>query len=450
MGAKGRVIPGFLDRVLEREVPEGGTVVDLMSGTGVVGAFCADRYRVFSNDAQDYSRVIAASLIEHEPRQKRRFLQTLDPVADLTVSYERNLRQLRELYGKEIARERALLERYGEDEGDESWCRDYRRFLERTSRLDAARDGRWLREYRDDPRRRPARLVTAYWSRVYYSVEQASAIDSLRAAIDDLDSDDPFHAERRTHYLSALLHAASVTTSGTSHFAQPRHLRKDSELCAMARRRRTDVWSVFTDYSGEIAETVRTTRHRAGNRAFQGDYASFVLPDSRGIERFEFPVAPDLVYLDPPYTADNYSRFYHVLEVLVRYDYPPLARDSSGVVLRGRYPEIGQRFRSGFCSAGRVEAEFRRVIAATAAAKAKLVISYAAPGGLLLKRYRRLSPSADPVASFEALCREAYSSVRTERRPLMHSGQGDSNVPVDELLLVCTKPKRSRALSRGS
>ncbi len=43
MGAKSRVLPEFLDRVLEEEVPEGGTVLDLFSGTGIVSAWCAGR-----------------------------------------------------------------------------------------------------------------------------------------------------------------------------------------------------------------------------------------------------------------------------------------------------------------------------------------------------------------------------------------------------------------------
>ena len=30
----------------------------------------------------------------------------------------------------------------------------------------------------------------------------------------------------------------------------------------------------------------------------------------------------DLIYIDPPYTNAHYSRFYHILETLVDYDYP--------------------------------------------------------------------------------------------------------------------------------
>src|SRR5207253_2965645 len=32
-----------------------------------------------------------------------------------------------------------------------------------------------------------------------------------------------------------------------------------------------------------------------------------------------------VIYADPPYSKDHYSRYYHVLETLVRYDYPSAA-----------------------------------------------------------------------------------------------------------------------------
>src|SRR5439155_11172459 len=47
------------------------------------------------------------------------------------------------------------------------------------------------------------------------------------------------------------------------------------------------------------------------------------------------------VYVDPPYTKLQYSRYYHVLNTLLRYNYPPC----EGV---GRYPPRSDRFSSKF------------------------------------------------------------------------------------------------------
>jgi hypothetical protein len=205
----------------------------------------------------------------------------------------------------------------------------------------------------------------------------------------------------------------------------------------MARRRQIDVFERFEEFSHDIAETVSRTDYVSGNRASVGDYRRLLTAG----DRFEFPFPVDLVYLDPPYTSDHYSRFYHVLNVLARYDYPLLETDPHGRILRGRYPRRELRFRSGFCKKATVEDEFRRVIRGSAGCGAKLVISYASPTGLILKLFAQRFPDEDPVCRLERLCGEAYRSVETRRLPLRHSGQGDSSLPVDELLVVCRDPR---------
>ena len=459
MGAKARVIPGYLARVLDEELKPGDTVVDLMSGSGVVSAFCADRYRVLANDVQLYSALITRSLIEHDTATKAEFLDALDIRKDLGEAYEGNFASLERFYRPALERESELLHEFATS-GDHTspgqtgrrWARAYREFLsdpagvypggEKPSGRSLYRDAasllteRSVRGRRRAPGKRPSFLVTAFYANVYFGLRQSLQIDSLRAAIEALDGEQLFADKKRVHYLSALLHAASVSTSGTSHFAQPRHLRKDSELRAVARRRLADVFQVFEEYSGEIRGTVERTSHRRGNHAFQSNYTDLIGEEGR----FELPGEVDLVYLDPPYTADNYSRFYHVLEVIGRYDYPELQRNRAGEILRGRYPVIDRRFRSGFCRSGRVEDEFRRVIRASAASGAKLVMSYADPTGLLLRKYGGEPGARRPVSRFRDLCRESYRRVRVDRRRMMHSGQGDSNLQIDELLLVCTDP----------
>lgn len=458
MGAKARVIPGFLQRVLQEELEEGDTVLDLMSGTGVVSSFCADRYRVVANDAQGYSTIIARSLIEHDPATRDAFLTSLDPHRDLVDRYRENLAELEERYRPALAEETRHLDAFAEIDGRRScaaalrrWADGYRAFLRQPGSVyPASGRGRGLyrgarsllteaavARHRRDPFRLPAGLVTAYYQGVYYGLRQAVRIDSLRVAIEALDDGERFAAARRTHYLSALIHAASVSTSGTSHFAQPRHLTKDSELAAMARRRQLDPWELFLDYNDEIACTVAGTEVRAGNRAHEGSYLDLL--DARG--RFAVEGGVDLVYLDPPYTADHYSRFYHVLEVLARYDWPELETGRDGEIVRGRYPQLRHRFQSGFCRGTSVEDEFRRVVRASAASGAKLVISYASPTGLLLKTFARQHPGGDPLRRLRALVAEGYGRVRILKRPLTHSGQGDTNLRVEELLVVGTRPR---------
>lgn len=456
MGAKSRLIPGFLERVLADELPPGGTFVDLMSGSGVVSAWGAGMYRVIANDVQAYSSVIARSLIGHSPKTRDRFLAALDAESDLGASFEKNYSLLAQYYQAALAQEEGFLDAYEKGRADAGWAEGYRGYLQSAAALYPGAEKEIIAEpfksaaplllsveldrRREDPALRPACLATTYYSNVYFGLRQSLQIDSLRAAIDDIDENDPYRELKQTHYLSALLHAASVSTSGTSHFAQPRHLEKNSELEAMARRRLTDIQGSLHEYSAAIAHTVRETLFTEGNEVFNADYRDLL--DSDGGFRFS-PGRDGLVYLDPPYTADNYSRFYHVLEVITRYDYPELKRGTGGEILRGRYPVLSQRFRSDFCSPARVEGEFRRVLQAAVSCGAKLVISYSSPTGLLLKEYSRQG-CAEPLERFHALCGEFFEKVKIRRQPMMHSGQGDSNIAVDELLVICSRPHSRR------
>lgn len=460
MGAKTRILKGFLDRVLREEVSEGGRVVDLFSGTGAVAAFAARHFRTISNDVQRYAQVLARSVIEHDPAERDAFLASLDPESDLGVALEANASVLEELYRPALDLEDRHLEALagvsggsGGEPGVSAAVRAYRGFLERPGAVYGEegvvdplyRQARQivgetgLRRYRRDPARTPFCLVTVYYANIYYGLRQAIALDSLRHAIEMLGGPRSLRMRKQVHYLSALLRTASVCTSGTSHFAQPRHLRKDSEVLAVARRRRVDVVATFLRFCEELAAVVASIDHRHGNRALCGDYRE-LLEDGGDGHRFRASCRGDLVYVDPPYTSDNYSRFYHLLEVLAVYDYPELERDRSGRILRGRYPALGRRFQSRFCRRSTVEGEFDHIVGASARSGSKLVVSYGSPNGLLLKTYRERYPAHDPVEKLAALCRRHYRSVRVRRREFLHSGQGDRNIPTEELLVICSRP----------
>jgi adenine-specific DNA-methyltransferase len=82
-------------------------------------------------------------------------------------------------------------------------------------------------------------------------------------------------------------------------------------------------------------------------------------------------------YADPPYTIDHYSRFYHVLETLVRRDNPRLAemkKSGEPKVMRGVYRF--ERHQSHFCIPSEAPAAFEQLISETAQRRAPLVLSY--------------------------------------------------------------------------
>lgn len=442
MGSKTRLLPGFIRSAVDHLTPRGGTVLDLFAGTGAVAMDLASRYTILANDVQRYSSTLLGAVVGHGPRSGPRLVKLLDFEADLRPAYERHRAALTAALGPALEQEAAFLE--GCEQG--RW-QGYRDFLLRAPRYPLepgaelspcwrAAAELFRRPAIDRKRQRPSEglhhLAVSYYQSIYFGLNQCVVIDSLRAAIDGLRG--VYARRKRRHYLAALLCAASVSTSGTSHFAQPRGLSRAADARAIARRRRGDILADFLSASERLTGYIQSTRFQPNNKVYSGDYRR-ILPRLRGV---------DTVYADPPYTSDNYSRFYHVLEVLARYDYPELARRSCGGIAKGRYPVRAYRFQSDFCSRLRVEDEFRCLVDACAGVGAKLALSYAAPTGLLFRRILREAASERRAERrFLSLFRERYRRVSLRKRALMHSGQGDSNRQVIELLVLCQAPREA-------
>lgn len=479
MGAKTR-ITGAIEEAIDKAAPKATSVLDLMSGTASVSVALAPHLRVVANDVQGYASTIASAYLLHDERSKAAFLRRLDPERDLGAAYLENRAALLELLAPAVAIEDEYLRAYkldpsafdpqvGPNEGSllepaevarprrqvpaeaSARARAYRSFaLQETPAFLEERDTKatgpfkqahtlflraTIEQRRRDPRAFPYLLCSSYYPNVYLGLRQAIDVDSLRYAIDALPTRGHGPAKRR-HYLAALLHAASVTTSATSHFCQPRGLVRDPEVLAVLRRRSLSIPARLVGFSASIAATVAATPLQDGNAVRTGPWReAFANWDE---------VQADVVYADPPYTADNYSRFYHVLEVLTRYDYPEL-HVLRGRTTKGRYPAIASRHRSPFCVRRGVEGEVRSLIEASAERGAALVFSYGEENGLLFKTYRDAGDSpAQALRRFAGLAEAVYRDVSIDKRVLLHSGQGDSNRPVTELLLIARSPRRKR------
>ena len=449
MGAKTRLCADFIAGAVADLLPAGGTFLDLCAGTSAVARSFATTHRILANDVQNFSAVIARAHLEGEPEWPAA-LDHLDPEADLGSAILSHRRSLENLIPLALERETHLLPRVideivGKSE-EKPACAEYRELVEATPapleepltsidpRYEKLAEGMpgLLRERRRSPETRPYVLMTTYAGNVYFGLEQAISLDSIRYAIDAIPTTDRWRERKRTLYLAALVQAASVSTSGTSHFAQPRSLAKDRELLAVARRRSLDIEVEFHRALDAIRREWGSAPRLPGNKVFSAS-ADTLLAEGGPLES----EGVGLVYLDPPYTSDHYSRFYHVLETLVNYDYPELAL-RRGELTRGRYPVSEKRFQSPFCSRDQVEQAFRTVIERSHAIGANLLISYAADQGLLMQRYAAAG-SENPIAQFRDLCRETYENVEVRERELMHSGQGDSNRAARELLVLCER-----------
>jgi adenine-specific DNA-methyltransferase len=308
-GSKLRLTP-LLAAAVCSNLPAGSPILDAMAGTGIVSRMLSGRFRVSVNDANAYAAVFARSQGATLTSDADELIERLRHVAS------RNFEALMCLAPTSFATEADFFhgdlsdERFGHYE---QFCRQ--QVIMRSESL---------------PGGAPYQLCLARYANSYFGVAQCAQLDSLRAAIDEVS---PGATPERDLLLSALLMAASVCSTGP-HFAQPRKLTMASFRDTVERRARSVIW--------EFELAVRRMAARPPLRhpiesASQWDWRKAVTHFARGLgER-----RPAAVYFDPPYSKFQYSRYYHLLNVLISYDYPSI----HGI---GRYPPLAERFSSRF------------------------------------------------------------------------------------------------------
>ena len=351
-------------RALEEIIATAGTILkpnsrvcDLFTGTSVVAqAFSNAGHRVTAVDVQKYSTVFAGAMLG-----VARTAEDLCP-PDLVLSF-----QLPKQKDSQFA-------------GWRSWARKEQKAL-KTKKYQLLNNiyGDLPLIWRSGRNSNYARisqnntscvidelpLISSIYAGSYFGVEQSIAIDKLRYAIHALYRAKAITAWQFDGYLTALLSAASAAAhSAGKHFAQPLNAGSMSNVEFLQRRlfedRQVDIISAFERACGAITNSAsRNVGHVAV---------------CSSAERYLESCKPqfDLIYLDPPYTAQQYSRFYHVLETLVSYSCPQLLHD--GKVTRGLYPVA--RYKSAFSSKRQAPGAFRDILSYSKRSGASVLISY--------------------------------------------------------------------------
>jgi hypothetical protein len=363
LGNKWRLLDA-IDAVVRSVAPEGAPVSDPFAGTGVVAARLAGTRAVYASDIQEYSRVLTVAQLlggigSLGDEGWQEWINSFDesrlgqPVRRL-IEYEAGL--LADPFAAPL-RVAELVE-YGSLEGSRQELSDAVG-REALGKARAATD------------QDPTSVIFRYYGGPYFSYRQAAALDAFATTARALES------TRRTLALAVVISVASdiVSTVG-SHFAQPvRLLRSDGQvksggLQRLAARRQVPVEA-----------RIRTWLSRY--LGLQG------APPGWSVSRLDFEAAirglPDgvaVVYADPPYTRDHYSRFYHVLETLALGDEPGVAQNRSGLratPTRAIYRTV--RHQSPFSIASSAGPAFERLFKAVAARDAALVLSYSPYSG---------------------------------------------------------------------
>lgn len=446
LGIKTKLLEPIKIAIDDVTPPQKG-VLDLFAGSSTVGQYLLNDYLVFANDYQEYSYIAAKSLIEyHSPET----INALNKDIVLGKYYEQNKAELTSRFEVPLAEERKLLDNIGDIYYGEKFDK-FKDFFDRSAYIGNVENihpsfencieffsANQLDQYRHDCNKFPYALFTLYYGNPYFSLHQCIEIDSIKYSIDKLFSEKIISEEEKDIYISFLLYCLNlIVISVGDHFAQPQKIKEVTadlsgprdrinlrERKKIITKKRINVIDLFTekliDYKSNYISGNK------GNKAFNQDYKellnSNVLNDSN----------ISTVYIDPPYTNAHYSRFYHIPETLVKYDYPEIE-------FAGRYRT--DRFQSGFCIKSQASYEFSEMLRLCKSKNYNAVISYSDTAQCILS-----------IEEITTICKKYYGdSIKIDNIDHMYRnfGQKPNRVLAKEYLITCKAEECSNEKIHG-
>lgn len=232
------------------------------------------------------------------------------------------------------------------------------------------------------------------YSDTYFSDIQCKDIDSIRYAIEQIKEEN-----KKDLYLTVLMSVMCKVQSTTGHFAQ--YMPKEHKRIIPLRN--MNVWDEFIEKCNDFKSI---TNNNMQNRSFNLDYKELIkLDEIKNVETF---------YLDSPYSGEQYSRFYHILETIVKYDNPEVS-------YKAKYRN--DRFMSDFCYKNKASKEFENIIRFCNKNNSNLVISYSNKGVIACEE-------------LEKLCKEYYDNIEVKTYDYKHSTQGKGTNKLLEYLYI--------------
>lgn len=377
MGAK-REILGYIHSSIQELNVDSTNLCDLFSGTSVVAASFSDEYNIHANDIQQYSSVFSNTYLHNISR-----LWTESTLNEIEFKV-RNL----------------------VDEFTLKFPQYNFSYSNITSYDDLSRIEKLQQELINVDFGIGFNIFVKCYSGTYWSYEQCVWIDSIRAIAEEYKGTEIYYA-----MLSALIFSMSYSSQSTGHFAQFRDITESNTNDILIYRVK-DIWKLFSKKLLEIVEVLNVDPIR-NHKITSLDYVDCL----RIIE------PNTIVYADPPYSNVHYSRFYHVIETLVRYDHPT-------VKYKGRYRD--DRHQSPFDKRKEVRNAFRIMFENIKNRESHLVLSYSNNGMISQDEIIEISNSVFGLA---------YSyDVKSKKYSHSKMGRSDEHrMDVKELLISYKK-----------
>ena len=351
LGSKLRSLPQILTE--SRALANGGGFWDVFTGSSVVAqGAAASGYSVYATDTQ-VSSVSFASALLHIGRRPNDASQLRDALGRALAAPHPDLN----LWASWLSKEDRLVH-----EGDYRGLTELYQILPQRWKC-ASTEADWNSE---------TPLTTTY-SGTYLSLRQAMELDAARLHVTEQSLAEGMSEWMAHAIITALSHGASAAVhSAGKHFAQPlRPATVGAENFAFISKRAIQDRSISISAVAHTA--VRGINRERGAALHSAECSDALAVTATQLREKDISV----VYADPPYTAQQYSRFYHLLETLADGKATTMQR-VRGSVSKGLYPE--DRYSSPFCSRRKVAGAFQTLVGTAHEAGASLVLSYSATG----------------------------------------------------------------------
>ncbi|QZN88054.1 DNA adenine methylase [Vagococcus lutrae] len=409
-GSKADLV-GFIKSGIAQYINENDTVLDIFAGSGAVSSALNKDYRVFANDVEAYASAICSAILnppKFNNEDLDRFKKRLSEVKSELIIQE-NLKEaieLEQIYVKEQEVE-GILKLYANHET--VWNSD--RITPDLLRSENSYN-----------------LFTRYYGGSYFGIEQAIEIDSIIKTILSEDF-------KTQNFLYACLFNAMNNTvfSRDGHMAQPLNFKNNSSRGFKYRSKSLlDYFIVKVKEQATLNQQSSLYNKENGNKVFNENFEEILTND-------QVMNDVDLVYADPPYTDMQYSRYYHLLNVAKKYNYPELTKTSRGYTV-GLYTE--GRFQSDLSKKSKAKSDLIMLIEKCKEKNVSLALSYAYPQDEVNQATDRYTVSIKELID---IAKSVYSpeEVSVFQKEYNHTNHRNAKQkPVNEFLILCGKKKK--------
>ena len=380
-------------------VKGGSTILDIFSGTCSVGYSYKTTNRIFANDSEYYSYIISNALLSSN------YVGFFDVINKIEFYYSKNLSQQKDIYIELKKNEEDLIS-----------SQNVQGLISLYQNLPTI----WNGKIDCSDVHRCYELFITYYSGTYFGISQSLDIDSLRYAIEQYKGDSVFFA-----LLTSLFFAMKECVfSKDGHMAQPLDPNKNQKRLLLLRKK--SIYKIFIDKFSEFFDEPFITSLNK-NKVFNMDFEDLILLP-------EIKQEVDFIYADPPYTDMQYSRYYHLLNVVALYNYPK-PTVNKGQYTKGLYVE--GRYQSKLSRKSSCLKQFSKLIKFSYKNKKNLAISFAYPANIHNQKTDRYVMNIEDLINY---CRNEFTpkNVNVVSHKYQHSNNRNTEQKqVLEYLIIC-------------